>query len=70
MEYTIPIIFQKIEYYKVDANNLQEAIEKAFKEFFAKPEEGYLEDSFEIDSIIGENYPNETYDLNEAIQNI
>lgn len=69
MKYTIPIIFQKIDYYKIEADNLQEAVEKALKEFWSKPEEGYLEDSFEIDSILEDNYPNETYDLDKAIQN-
>lgn len=68
--YKIPIVFQKIEYYDVNAENLQEAVETALKEFFKKPEDGYLEDSFEVDGIIEDNYPNETYDINKAMQKI
>lgn len=69
-QYKIPIVFQKIEYYTVDAENLQDGVEKALKEFFEKPEEGYLEDSFEIDNIIEDDYPNEEYDVNEALQKL
>jgi hypothetical protein len=53
----------------VEAENLQEAVTKAFKEFFKSPgEDGeYIEDSFEIDSIVSDDYFDEEYNEREAL---
>jgi len=69
-QYTIPIVWQTWKTFEVDANNLQEAVQKALSQFFSEPcsDGNYLEDSFEIDGIIEDNYPDEEYDLNKAIQ--
>jgi hypothetical protein len=64
-KYTIPIIWQSIKNYEVEAESLQEAVAIATKEFLAEPDDNYLCDSFEIDSILEENYPNEKYNLND-----
>ena len=68
--YEIPFIYQKVDVITVEAENLQEAIGKAFKEFITKPEEGYLQDSWEIDGIIEDNYPGEEYDIDKAIEKL
>ena len=70
--YNIPIVWQTIKNYEVEANTLQEAIEKALKKFFAEPcrDGEYLEDSYEVDGIIEDNYPNEEYDVDKAVQNL
>ena len=58
--YEIPIIQTSCKVYKIEANNLQEAIKEAEKEFFNEPDEHYIEDSYEID--------NHVYDKNENEQ--
>lgn len=60
MEYTIPIVWESYKNYKVEANNLQEAVKLALKLFLSEPDEDYLDDSY---NIIDENYPNETFDM-------
>jgi hypothetical protein len=69
-KYEIPITWQSIKVYKVEADNLQEGITKALKQFFNEPDEGYLEDSFDVDGIIEDNYPDEDYDINKVLKNI
>lgn len=62
--YEIPINFMGYKTYEVSAETLQEAVEEALKMFFNDPltEFNYIEDSFEIDGIVDDNYPNETFD--------
>lgn len=69
-KYDIPIVWQSIKQYKVEAENLQQAVEIALKQFFSEPDDQYLEDSFEIDSIVQDWYENEEYDINKAIENL
>ena len=68
--YKIPIVYQRMETFEVEAENLQDAIEKALKTFLVIPDEHYLEDSFEVDGIIEDNYPDEDFDMSKAMENI
>lgn len=70
MKYEIPIVWQCYKRYSVEANSLQDAVEKALKQFLSEPDENYLDDSFEIDGITDDEYPDETYDINQAINKI
>lgn len=70
MKYEIPIIWQCYKQYSVEANSLQDAVEKALKQFLSEPDENYIDDSFEIDGIMDDEYPDETYDINQAINKI
>lgn len=60
-KYSIPIVWQATKRYEVEADNLQEAVEKSLKQFLSEPDENYIEDSFEIDEILDEDYPNEEW---------
>lgn len=66
--YKIPIVYQSIMYVEVESDNLQNACEKALNEFLSIPDDNYLEDSFEIDSIIEDNYPGEKLDRTKVLQ--
>lgn len=55
--YHIPIIYKRVETFSVIADSLEEAMVKSAKEFLVIPDESYLEDSFEFDEIIFEDYP-------------
>ena len=67
--YKIPILWQSCQVYEVNAENLQEAATKAMKQFLSEPDDKYIEDSFEIDSIVEEEY-NETYSWLTLMENI
>ena len=67
--YKIPIKWESYKRIQVEAENLQEATEKALKIFLAEPDELYLDDSFEIDKYIQEE-TDETFDFDLAIENI
>jgi len=67
--YDIPIKWESYKRIQVEAENLQEATEKALKIFLAEPDELYLDDSFEIDKYIQEE-TDETFDFDLAIENI
>lgn len=69
-EYHIPICWKSYERFDVNAENLQEAVEKALKLFLSIPDSQYIEDGFEIDAIIEEEYPDEKYSMEEAYKNI
>ena len=68
--YSIPIIWESYTRINVDANSLQEAIEIALRIFLSIPDENYIEDSFGIDGIVKDEYPNETFDINIVCENI
>ncbi len=68
-EYNIPISWESYKRVKVEANSLQEAVEKALKIFLAEPDELYLEDSFEIDPFIKEE-TGEDFDMEQVYNNI
>ncbi len=63
--YNIPIVWQSYKRIPVEAESLQEAVKLALKQFLSEPDDLYIEDSFEIDEILGEDYPEETFDLNK-----
>ena len=67
--YEIPIFWQSYKTYTVEAENLQEATEKALKVFLAEPDDLYLEDSFEIDKFVEEE-TNETFDMELTTENV
>jgi len=67
--YNIPIKWESYKRIQVDAENLQEATEKALKIFLAEPDELYLDDNFEIDKYIQEE-TDETFDFDLTIENI
>ncbi len=57
--YSIPITWQSYKRYDVQAENLKEAVISALNQFLSEPDETYINDSFDIDSIILEENPNE-----------
>ena len=67
--YKIPIIYQSYSVYEVEANNLEEAVKMGLTEFFAEPDEDYIEDSFEIDDDIETEYK-ETYNLTKILNEL
>jgi len=68
--YSIPIRWESYRRISVEAETLQEAIEAALNQFLSEPDEDYINDSFEIDNILEEEYSDETYDFNEACENL
>lgn len=62
--YRIPIIYQRVDTFEVDADNLQEAMTLALQNFYKIPDSKYLCNSAEFDSVI-EDY-NEDYDIDLA----
>ena len=67
--YEIPIIYQRIETIPVEAEDLQDAVNKAVKQFLAIPDENYLEDSFEVDEYVRERY-DEDYDIDKTFESL
>lgn len=68
--YNIPVLWQSYKRYSVKAESLEEAVELALKKFLKEPDDNYLDDSFEIDDILGDDYPDEEFDLNKVLQKI
>jgi hypothetical protein len=68
MIYKIPIVWESYGVFNVEADSLEEAVTEALRKFLSIPDENYIDDSFEIDEIIKENYPNETYNINKVIE--
>jgi hypothetical protein len=66
-KYNIPIRWESFRRFEVQADSLQEAISKALNQFLSEPDDDFLCDSFEIDTIVEEEYPGEDYDINTAI---
>lgn len=64
--YSIPIVWECYKRYDVKAENLQEAVTKALKEFLQEPDENYIDDSFSIDDMISEDYKEEEFDIHKA----
>ena len=69
-EYSIPIVWESYKRIKVEADNLQEAVELALKQFLSEPDDKYIEDSFGIDEIIYDENPDEDFDMNLVYNNI
>lgn len=68
--YKIPIIYQCVDTFEIEADNLHDAVNNALDEFLSIPDDKYINDSFEIDPIIDSDYPDEEYDINVIIQSL
>jgi hypothetical protein len=68
--YKIPILYQAVQIFEFQAESLEDAITKSLNEFLAIPDDNYICDSFEIDSIVDDDYPDEDYDINKIIQKL
>lgn len=68
--YKIPILWESIQTFEVEAENLEDAVKAAVKEFLAIPDEHYLEDSFSIDNMIDDDYPDESYGINKILNEV
>jgi hypothetical protein len=64
--YSIPIRWESYKRIEVEAEDLQSAICLALKQFLSEPDDYYLDDSTEVDSFVKEEYPNETYNIDEV----
>lgn len=69
-EYDIPIRWESYERYKVTANTLEEAVLKALKQFLSEYDCRYIQDSFEIDEIVYEEYENESFDIHRVYKKL
>ena len=69
-EYSIPIVWESYKRIRVEADNLQEAVEKVLKQFLSEPDDEYIEDSFSIDEIIYDENPDENFDMNLVYNNL
>jgi hypothetical protein len=68
--YSIPITWTSCKRYDVEAETLQEALALALATFLREPDDNYLE-GFEVDDIgLREDYPEEEYDVADAVQNL
>lgn len=69
-EYSIPIYWESYKHYVVEAENLQEAVTKAVKQFLSEPDENYISESFQIDESIDWDYTDEEFDINETYKEL
>ena len=69
-EYDIPITWESYKRYKVNASNLEEAVVKALKQFLSECDYKYIQDSFEIDEIVYEEYENESFDIRRVYKKL
>lgn len=69
-EYEVPIVWESYKRYKVEANNLEEAVTKALKQFLLEPDNEYIEDSFSIDDIIYDENPDENFDIHKIYNSL
>jgi len=69
-EYSIPIYWESYKHYVVEAENLQEAVTKAVKQFLSEPDDNYISESFQIDESIDWDYPDEEFDINETYKEL
>ena len=68
--YKIPIRWESFERFEVEAENLEGVVTKALGKFFNIPDNKYIEDSFQIDSGVEEDYPDEDFDLGKVFFNL
>lgn len=69
--YKIPIVWQSYKYYEAGAENLQEGIIKAMKQFLSEPDDSYLDDSFQFDEdSLEESYPEEEFNTKEIYNSL
>jgi|LakMenE01Jun11ns_1017448.scaffolds.fasta_scaffold9900469_7 hypothetical protein len=64
-EYSIPVMWESCKKYNVKAENLQEAITKALKEFIKEPDDNFLDNSLTIAGYVLDDYE-EVLDMNKA----
>lgn len=67
--YEVPIKWESYKRIQVEAENLQQATEKALKVFLDEPDDLYLDDSFEIDKFVEEE-TGEKFDMDLTIENV
>jgi len=67
--YLIPIIYSRITYKNVEAESLQEAAKIAVDEFLSEPDYSYIEDSWELDNTLSEEY-NEPLSHGQLIEDV
>ena len=68
-KYYIPIVWQSYKRIEVEAEDLHSSIYQALKQFLSEPDDNYICDSFEIDSIIEEE-TGEEYNLDDILNNL
>ena len=68
--YSIPIVWESYKRYIVNAENLQEAVKLALQQFLSEPDDNYLEDSFSIDEMVYDDYPEKDFDINEIYKEL
>jgi len=68
-KYSIPIVWESYKRYDVEAENLQEAVTKALREFLKELDDNYIEDSFSIDDIVSDEYK-EFFDIHRAFKDV
>jgi hypothetical protein len=68
--YSIPIVWESYKRYNVEAENLQEAVTKALKQFLKEPDDNYIDDSFSIDDLIADDYKEESFDIHKIINEL
>lgn len=69
-KYKIPVYWESIKEIEVEAENLQSAVYQALKQFLSEPDENYINDSFMIDNIIEDIYPEETFNIHEIYESL
>ena len=69
-EDSIPSHWESYKHYVVEAENLQEAVTKAVKQFLSEPDENYISESFQIDESIDWDYTDEEFDINETYKEL
>lgn len=68
--YKIPITWQSFQEFEVEAETLEKAILIALKKFMSINDDNYIDDSWEIDGIIYDNYPNEKFNINDITEEL
>lgn len=67
--YSILIRWESDRRYPVEAENLQEAVEKAVKQFLSEPDDEYIDNSFEVDDIICDE-TGEDWDIDKLFESL
>lgn len=70
MKYNIPILWESYKRIPVEADNLQDAVVKALKQFLSEPDDNYLEESFKIDDIIDSEHPDEVLNMDDVYKEL
>ncbi len=68
--YKIPIYWESYKTYELEAENLQDAVNKALEQFFSEPDEHYIDDSCDIDGIVFDDYPDEDFTMHDAYEHL